>query len=160
MGLRSSLPWVAWCPGVATLTAWPCSPAGDVAHYGDAKLGVQVDGVGDAGGDDDLGENGWSEAGPSCAGTVVEEGGTNALELHSPRHPIPEGIGPPVAASPQGAGAVLGTVTSSIGMGMGSLAANLWLSSFTMKMATMAMMAVTRVPTLVCGSFWQISMKV
>lgn len=94
-----------------------------------------------------------------------EEKGTHALELHSPRHPIPplptlEGIGPPMAVSPQGAEAALGTVTSSMGMGMGSLAANLWLSSFTMKMATMAMMAVTRVPTLVSGSFWQISMKV
>lgn len=49
---------------------------------------------------------------------------------------------------------------SSMGMGMGSLAANLWLSSFTMKIATMAMMAVTKVPTLVSGSFLQISMKV
>ena len=49
---------------------------------------------------------------------------------------------------------------SSMGMGMGSLAENLWLSSFTMKMATMAMMAVTKVPTLVSGSFVQISMKV
>lgn len=49
---------------------------------------------------------------------------------------------------------------SSMGMGMGSLAENLWLSSFTMKMATMAMMAVTKVPTLVSGSFLQISMRV
>lgn len=49
---------------------------------------------------------------------------------------------------------------SSMGMGMGSLEENLWLSSFTMKMANMAMMDVTRVPTLVCGSFLQISMKV
>lgn len=49
---------------------------------------------------------------------------------------------------------------SSMGIGMGSLVAKWWLNSFTAKMATMAMMAVTRVPTLVCGSFWQISMKV
>lgn len=152
-------------PGSATFTAWHCSPAGDVAHHGDAKLGVQVDAVGDASGDDDLGEDGWSEAGPSCAGTMVEEEGTHALELPSPRHPIPplptlEGTRPSVAASPQGAGAALGTVISSMGMGMGSLVANLWLSSFTMKMTTMAMMAVTRVPKFVFGSFWQISMKV
>lgn len=65
-----------------------------------------------------------------------------------------------MAVSPEGAVAALGTVISSMGMGMGSLAANLWLSSFTMKIATMAMMAVTRVPTLVSGSFRQISMKV
>lgn len=49
---------------------------------------------------------------------------------------------------------------SSMGMGMGNLAANLWLSSFTIKMATIAMMAVTRVPTLVSGSFLQRSMTV
>ena len=81
---------VARCPGAATLTTRPCSPAGDVAHHGNAKLGVQVDAVGDAGGDDDLEEDGWSEAGPSCAGTVVEdeEEGMHALELHS-SHPSP-----------------------------------------------------------------------
>lgn len=89
----------------------------------------------------------------------------HALELHLPRHPTPplptlQRTGPPMAVSPEGAGAALGTVISSMGMGMGSLAANLWLSSFTMKIATMAMMAVTRVPTLVSGSFRQISMKV
>lgn len=154
------------CPSSAPLTTQPYSPTGDVAHHRDAKLGIQVDAVGDASGDDDLGEDGWSEAGPSCAGTTVEEEeGTHALELHSPRHPIPplptlEVTEPHMAASPQGAGAAVCTVISSMGMGMGSLAANLWLSSFTMKMTTMAMMAVTRVPTFVSGSFWQISMKV
>ena len=158
---------MARCSGTATPTAQPCSPAGDVAHHRDSKLGVQVDAVGDTGGDDDLGEDGWSEAGPSCTGTMVEkeEEGTHALQLHSPRHPISplptlEGTGTPMAVSLQGARAALGTVISSMGMGIGSLAANLWLSSFTMKMATMAMMAVTRVPTLVSGSFLQISMMV
>lgn len=97
-----------------------------------------------------------------------EEGTTRALDLHLPRNPIPplptlKGTGIHqefLAASPQEAGAALSTVTSSMGMGMGNLAANLWLSSFTIKMATMAMMAVTRVPTLVSGSFLQRSMTV
>lgn len=62
--------------------------------------------------------------------------------------------------SPEGAGPALGTVISSMGMGMGNFAANLWLSSFTKRMATMAIMAVTSVPTLVSGSFLQISMTV
>lgn len=170
-GAQTGVLWAAQCPGTAPFTTRPCSPAGDVAHHGDAELVVQVDAIGDAGGNDDLGENDWSEAGPSCAGTVVEEeeeGTTNALELHLPRNPIPplptlKGTGIRqgfLAASLQEAGAALGTVISSMGMGMGNLAANLWLSSFTIKMATMAMMAVTRVPTLVSGSFLQRSMTV
>lgn len=85
-----------------------------------------------------------------------------------PRNPIPplptlKGTGMQLgflAVSPQEAGAPLGTVISSMGIGMGNLAANLWLSSFTIKMAAMAMMAVTRVPTLVSGSFLQRSMTV
>lgn len=117
------------------------------------------------------GENDWSETESSCTKTVVEEeeeGTVHALELHLPRDltpPLPTLKGTEIhqgflAASPQEAGAALGTVISSMGMGMGSLAANLWLSSFTIKMATMAMMEVTRVPTLVSGSFLQRSMMV
>lgn len=47
--MGSTVPWHGRprCPA-------PRSPAGDVAHYGDAKLGFQVDAIGDAGGDDDL----------------------------------------------------------------------------------------------------------
>lgn len=104
MGLKRGVPRAARCPSTATLTARPCSPAGDVAHHRDAKFGIEVDAIGDASGDDDLGEDGWSEGGPSCTGTMVEEEeeGTHALELHSPRHFIPpfstlEGTGPPVA---------------------------------------------------------------
>lgn len=81
----------------------------------------------------------------------------------NPTAPRPEGdrdtSGIP-GCIPQEVGAALGTVISSMGMGMGNLAANLWLSSFTINMATMAMMEVTRVPTLVCGSFLQRSMTV
>lgn len=51
------------------------------------------------------------------------------------------------------------TVMSSMGMGMGSLEENLWLNIFTTKMTNMAIRAVIRVPTLVWGSFAQISMK-
>lgn len=170
-GAQTGVLWAAQCPGKAPFTVRPCSPAGDVAHHRDAKLVFQVDSIGDAGGNDDLGENDWSEAGSSCTGTVVEEeeaGTAHALELHLPRNLIPslptlketgihQGF---LAASPQQAGEALDTVISSMGMGIGSLLANLWLSSFTIKMATMAMMEVTRVPTLVSGSFLQRSMTV
>lgn len=54
-GAQEGVPWAVRCPGTAGLAARPPrSPAGDVAHHGDAKLGFQVDAVGDAGGDDDL----------------------------------------------------------------------------------------------------------
>lgn len=170
-GAQTGVLRAAQCPGTTPFTIRPCSPTGDVAHHRDAKLAIQVDPIGDAGGNNDLGENDWSEAGSSCTGTVVEEeeeGTAHALELHLPRNTIPplptlKGTGIQqgfLAASPQEAGAALDTVISSMGMGMGSLEANLWLSSFTIKMATMAMMEVTRVPTLVSGSFLHRSMTV
>lgn len=48
---------------------------------------------------------------------------------------------------------------NSMGMGMGSLEANLALSILTGRLVTMAIRLVTRAPMLVCGSLVQISMK-
>lgn len=118
-----------WSPRSAR-SACP-SPAGDVAHDGDTELGVQVDAVGDAGGDDYLGKMDGVRQGPEQ--DQGEEEGMDALELHLLRHPShPGGDRATHGCVPTGAGAALGTVMSSMGMGMGSLAANLWLSSFTM----------------------------